>query len=103
MADVLEHVPFPKEYLAAAAELLTENGILFASMPNADSVLWAALSMNGANPYWGEIEHFHNFGRQRLFALLEECGFTIVHFGLSERYRACMEVIARKNPKKTTH
>lgn len=99
MADVLEHVPFPREYLAAADALLSKDGVLFASMPNCDSVLWGVLSMNGVNPYWGEIEHFHNFGRRRLFSLLKECGFMPVNFGLSERYRACMEVIAKKSPK----
>jgi 2-polyprenyl-3-methyl-5-hydroxy-6-metoxy-1,4-benzoquinol methylase len=96
MADVLEHMPFPRPALRHAWALLREGGILFLSMPNSDSFLWKFLTRQGANPYWGEIEHYHNFGRQRLYALLLECAFEPVHYGVSERYRACMEVLARK-------
>lgn len=42
------------------------------------------------------LEHCHNFGRSRLWALLEECGFKPAEYGVSERYRACMEVLAIK-------
>lgn len=97
MADVLEHMPFPKRALRRVWSLLQPDGHIFLSMPNADSFLWQKLTRDGLNPYWGEIEHYHNFGRARLCALLEECGFLPVHYGVSLRYRACMEVIARKS------
>ncbi|HMF19457.1 MAG TPA: class I SAM-dependent methyltransferase [Gemmataceae bacterium] len=96
MADVLEHMPFPKKALRHACTLLRDGGLLFVSMPNSDSFLWKFLTRNGVNPYWGEIEHYHNFGRERLFDLLAECGFEPVRYGVSVRYRACMEVVARK-------
>lgn len=96
MADVLEHTPFPRLVLSHAHSMLDTGGVLFLSMPNADSPVWRLLDGAGANPYWGELEHYHNFGRARLQALLEEQGFTPVQFGVSERYRACMEVIALK-------
>lgn len=96
MADVLEHMPFPKGGLKAAYELLTEDGVLFLSMPNMESVVWKILDQQKANPYWGEIEHYHNFTRTRLFALLRETGFEPVRYAVSERYRVCMEVIALK-------
>jgi SAM-dependent methyltransferase len=96
LADVLEHMPFPKEGLAAAHRLLAPGGILFLSMPNSEAPLWAVLNAANANPYWGEIEHFHNFGRTRLYRLLEEAGFRPLRYGVSERYRVCMEVIAQK-------
>ncbi len=54
------------------------------------------MSQQNLNPYLGEIEHYHNFSRTRLFELLEECGFGIVKYGISERYRVCMEIIASK-------
>jgi SAM-dependent methyltransferase len=99
MADVLEHMPFPKKGLQAAHNLLTEGGILFASMPNMENIVWKVLDMNNANPYWGEIEHYHNFSRNRFFDLLREAGFEPIRYGISERYRACMEIIAKKiNP-----
>jgi protein O-GlcNAc transferase len=94
MADVLEHMPFPKSGLLAARRLLAPGGALFLSMPNTDTMLWRLLHANKVNPYWGEIEHYHNFSRRRLYALLEEHGFEPVEYGVSERYRACMEVVA---------
>lgn len=96
MADVLEHIPFPKVALAAAQRLLRQNGALFLSMPNMDCMAWRLLHANGVNPYWGEIEHYHNFSRKRLYALLKSHHFRPAEYRVSERYRVCMEVIAIK-------
>jgi 2-polyprenyl-3-methyl-5-hydroxy-6-metoxy-1,4-benzoquinol methylase len=96
MADVLEHMPFPKDGLAAAHRLLASHGILFVSMPNYNCAVWRLLDTVKANPYWAELEHYHNFSRARLYALLKECSFEPLHYTISERYRVCMEVIARR-------
>jgi SAM-dependent methyltransferase len=96
LADVLEHMPFPKQGLVAAHRLLQPDGVLFVSMPNYDCMAWRLVDAANTNPYWGELEHFHNFSRARLCALLEEQGFEAVHYAVSERYRVCMEVIARR-------
>lgn len=96
MADVLEHMPFPKQALTAARRLLADDGLLFVSMPNMDAFAWRDLDARGTNPYWSELEHVHNFGRARLYALLEEMGFEPFHYGISRRYVVCMEVIAKK-------
>lgn len=96
MMDVLEHVPHPKQFLTAARDLMADGTPLAISMPNSESHLWDYATASGQNPYWGELEHFHNFSRTRLYALLEETGFKPVRFGLSERYRMCMEVIAQR-------
>ena len=48
------------------------------------------------NPYWAEIEHCHNFSYRRLRALLTEHGFEPVSCSVSNRYRVCMDVVARK-------
>lgn len=98
MADVLEHMPYPKEGLMAAHRLLDEGGALLLSMPNAESTAWQILDRGKANPYWGEIEHYHNFGRTRLYRLLRETGFEPVRYSISARYRLGMEVIATKRP-----
>jgi SAM-dependent methyltransferase len=95
MADVLEHMPFPKEALVAAHQLLQPDGILFVSTPNYESPVWRTLDLKNVNPYWDEIEHFHNFGRARLYKLLEEMRFAPFHFAISERYRVGMEVLSR--------
>lgn len=94
MADVLEHMPYPKQGIEAAHRLLAPGGIMFVSMPNSEAPIWHALNRQRANPYWAEIEHYHNFSRSRLYLLLEECGFKPLRYGVSERYRACMEVLA---------
>jgi protein O-GlcNAc transferase len=96
MADMLEHMPFPKTGLAAAHRLRRPDGVLFLSMPNMDNMVWRRLQANGVNPYWGEIEHYHKFSRKRLYALLQNHGFRPVEYHISERYRVCMEVIAVK-------
>jgi SAM-dependent methyltransferase len=98
MADVLEHMRFPKLALGRARELLSPGGALFLSMPNMDSFAWQQLEREARNPYWGELEHFHNFGRRRLYALLDEMGFSPYRYGISQRYLACMEVIALSSP-----
>ena len=96
MADVLEHMPYPKDGLKAAYDLLEDGGILFLSMPNFENVLWQLMDAANVNPYWGELEHYHNFSRSRLYSLLREFGFKPLRYGISERYRACMEVLAIK-------
>lgn len=97
MADVLEHMPFPSVGLNAARSMLAPGGTLLISMPAYDSPLWKYLDGAGANPYWGELEHYHNFSRERLYALLSDFGFTGFEYGVSHRYRACMEVLARRS------
>jgi protein O-GlcNAc transferase len=96
LADVLEHIPYPKEALNSVYKLLKNDAVTLISLPNMDSVLWQALNNAKGNPYWGEIEHYHNFGRTRLYTLLNECGFEPLLYGISHRYRACMEIIAKK-------
>lgn len=96
MADVLEHMPFPGQALGQVHRLLAERGIVYVSMPNADSASWRALDREGKNPYWVEIEHYHNFTRERLQALLRESGMAPIWYGVSNRYRCGMELIARR-------
>ncbi|NJO53513.1 MAG: class I SAM-dependent methyltransferase [Bacteroidales bacterium] len=94
MADVLEHMPYPLTALRAARQLIAPGGALFLSMPSFNCPAWRFLDALQANPYWGELEHYHNFSRTRLYALLREAGFSPVSYDVSERYRVCMEVIA---------
>jgi SAM-dependent methyltransferase len=95
-ADVLEHMPFPQQALAHAHAQLAAGGLLFASMPNLDCHAWKVLDHARSNPYWGELEHYHNFGRRRLETLLRQHGFEPLSYGISERYYLCMEIVARR-------
>jgi len=96
LADVIEHLAFPRQALEHAASLLAPRGLLFVSTPNMDTAVWRALDAQQANPYWGELEHYHCFSRARLYALLHECGFEPLHYAVSSRFRCGMDVIARK-------
>jgi SAM-dependent methyltransferase len=95
LADVLEHMPFPKRALAAVKRLLKPGGVLFLSMPSYDCALWRKHDAENGCPYWSELEHFHNFSRPRLYALLAEAGFKPLRYGVSLRYVIGMEIIAQ--------
>lgn len=94
MADVLEHVPFPAHTLGDAWTRMAPGALLFISMPNVDTFSWRCMDENGNNPYWSEIEHYHNFSREHLYWLLRRNGFEPCDYAVSERYRAGMEVVA---------
>lgn len=96
MADVLEHMPYPGLALDAAHRLLATDGVMLLSMPNSETIIWKVWEGRNMNPFWGEIEHYHNFSRTRLWGLLREKGFEPIRYGISERYPSCMEVLARK-------
>lgn len=96
MMGVLGRIPYPKPFLRAAVEFLAPGSPLLISMPNSESYAWDYATGIKRNPYWGELEHFHTFSRSRLYTLLEEAGMKPVRFGISERHRLCMEVVAIK-------
>lgn len=96
MADVLEHIPFPKIFLDHANKVLKPDGLIFISLPNLSAPIWKTSDQIGVNHYWSELEHFHNFSRERLISILEDCKFDFCHYSVSERYIAGMEVVARK-------
>lgn len=94
MADVVEHEAFPLESLRRARELINYPGVLLISMPNANAPLSHYMNATNQNPYWAEINHFHNFTRENLYIALKKTGFRPIHYNISERYRCCMEVLA---------
>ncbi|MBF0097194.1 MAG: class I SAM-dependent methyltransferase [Magnetococcales bacterium] len=94
MTDVLEHIPFPTRYLLAAHRLLQEDGVLLLSLPNRESRIWQLLDAQNNNPFWHQIDHYHNFGRTRLYQLLQEYGFQPLNCRISQRTRMGIEVVA---------
>jgi SAM-dependent methyltransferase len=98
MADVLEHMPYPVGALQTAHRLLADRGALFISCPNSECVSWRQMDATFSNPYWAEIEHYHNFSRKLMTWLLLQCGFVPTGYSVSLRYKACMEIIAVKCP-----
>lgn len=94
MMDVLEHIAYPADALAKAARVLRPGGLIVISMPDLGSSSWKTLDAANANPYWIELEHYHNFSRDRLMALLNDNGFDVVDFAIPNRYKAQMEMYA---------
>jgi hypothetical protein len=70
LADVLEHMPFPRPALEQA---------------------WRR-----SNPYWVEIEHYHNFSRPRLEDVLRQTGFEALWHHPNDRYLCGLDVAARR-------
>lgn len=96
MMDVLEHMPYPREALEKAAKILRSGGVIVISLPDLSCSSWKIMDAANINPYWMEIEHHHNFSRQRLINILQECGFDPSGFSIPHRYKAQMEIYAVK-------
>ncbi len=96
IADYLERAPYPRATLDAVHRLLQPGGVLFVALPNMATIVWRLLDTSGNNPFWGDIEHYHNFTRERLYALLQTHGFKPAAYAVSERDDSGMEVIAVK-------
>ena len=97
MADVLEHMPFPKVGLAAARRLLRQGGVLFLSMPNMENIVWRLLHANRRQSLLGRDRALPQFLPQApLRACWRNTGSSPLAYHVSERYRVCMELIAAK-------
>ena len=96
MMDVLEHIPHPTSAIEKARLIIRDRGLLIISLPDLTSSSWRIMDATRTNPYWMEIEHYHNFSRKRLTSLLEACGFSIAGLSVPYRYKAQMELYAVK-------
>ncbi len=95
LADVLEHMVWPRETLQRIRKQVKPGTLLFVSCPAMGCLTWNALHNKRDNPYWIEIEHHHNFTRERLYRLLREESFEPLTYGISPRWKASMEIFAR--------
>lgn len=96
LCDALEHMCDPRAALRKAHRLLGNDGLLYLSLPNSETATWRQWEATHTNPYWGELEHYHNFSRTRLVELLALHGFAVVDYYVSSRYYSCLEITARK-------
>jgi predicted O-linked N-acetylglucosamine transferase (SPINDLY family)/SAM-dependent methyltransferase len=94
MMEVLEQIPYPREALRKAAQVLRPGGVLVISAADMTSSSWRAMEAERVNPYWTDFERYHNFNRERLLGLVRECGFEIADFAIGGRGRAQIEVYA---------
>lgn len=72
LADMIEHVPEPREFLELLWHLLAPDGLLMVVTPSLDS--WSARVMRNR---WMEFktEHLHYFTQETLHSLLFQTGF----------------------------
>jgi protein O-GlcNAc transferase len=94
MMSVLEQIPFPREALSKAAQILPPGGVLIIRTPDLHSSSWKLLDAANANTAWTQIEHYHYFNRERLISLLRECDFDVAHFTIPSRSAPEMELYA---------
>ncbi|PWU03970.1 MAG: hypothetical protein C5B51_17680 [Terriglobia bacterium] len=76
MFHVLEHLPDPRRYLAAARDLLSADGRLIVQVPNADSWQFRLLGRS-----WNGVDvprHLYDFRGRDLERLLVSVGFEVV-------------------------
>ncbi len=74
--DVIQHVPQPKEALAALRDVLAPGGHLFLSTPDAGSPV--ARGMQSRWHYLDPLQHIVLFNRTNLTRLLREAGFEVL-------------------------
>jgi 2-polyprenyl-3-methyl-5-hydroxy-6-metoxy-1,4-benzoquinol methylase len=77
--EVLEHVPDPGSFLVGARQLLTQNGSLCVTVPNACSPkigLRALLGREAVHP-----DHFTYYGPRTLMRTLNQAGFEVAFLG----------------------
>lgn len=90
LADVLEHLIAPQDLLGQLQTLLTGNGYVVLSVPNASHLTVVGCMMAGHFPYQStgllDRTHVRFFGRSDIDKLLLSCGF------LAQRWE-CVEVM----------
>jgi len=95
---LLPQIPDVRAALLKAARILPPAGVLVVGLPDMQSSSWKLLDAATVNPFWTQIENLHNFGRERIVALLRECDFDVVDFAVPNRNKAEMELYAVRRP-----
>ncbi len=94
MGDVIEHLQRPMDGLRKAYALLRDGGVLWLSTPNFESSF--TKMMKAFDPMWMEPYHISYFSRKGLMPLLEQVGFELLEYSVSNRYNGSMELLLRK-------
>lgn len=94
MGDVLEHLRDPLEGLKKACRLLKSGGVLWLSTPNYESAF--SQMRNVKDPMWREPYHITYFSRRSLTRLVEQVGFRVARYSVSNHYNGSMELLLQK-------
>lgn len=98
MGDVVEHLQRPVDGLKKAHRLLKDSGVLWLSTPNFESSF--SKMMKVFDPMWMEPYHISYFSRKGLTAILEQVGFELLEYSVSNRYNGSMELLLRKKSRR---
>ena len=94
MGDVLEHVGKPIDALKKAYDMLDGGGVLWLSTPNFESAF--SRMRKFADPMWNQANHFTYFSYNGLKPFLDELGFEVKRYDVSNRYNGSMELFLQK-------
>lgn len=94
MGDVIEHMTDPTSALNKAYNLLNDNGVLWISTPNYESSFSRLTKFTDS--MWNEPTHISYFSYNTFSKLLNDCGFEIIEYTVSNRWCGSMELITRK-------
>ena len=91
-AEVIEHVPNPRQFVKTLTDLMNENALLYITTPDAGH---RRVPKNFVN--WNRVtppEHICYFSRTTMQKVLEESGLTVIKFYWS--HRANLRVLCYK-------
>lgn len=94
MEGFIEKTSNPKEVLLKAYDLLSDNGVLWISTPNYNSAFSRIRRENYV--MWLEPTNVSFFCKESFYNLLDECGFTVNQYSISQRYKGFMELFIQK-------
>lgn len=77
MVDVLEHIPYPVNFVKSLKSHLRPSGVLFLQFPNKNSL--AAKIAGNRWPWWSAPDHLYHFSEAAVRVLAEKCDFNAVH------------------------
>ncbi len=98
MGDVIEHMTAPKVALKKVHDMLKDDGVLWLSTPNYESAFSRFTKFE--DPMWCEFSHITYFSYKTLSKLLNDEGFEVLEYTVSNRYNGSMELIIQKTAKK---
>jgi len=94
LGDIIEHLAKPTGIIKKCHDLLSDNGVIWISTPNFESAFSSA--MKDKDPMWRVCEHLNYFSLTSLKKLLNDIGFTIKDYKISQHYNGSMEIIAAR-------
>ncbi|MBF8983233.1 class I SAM-dependent methyltransferase [Lutibacter sp. B2] len=94
LGDVIEHLSKPTDLLIKCSKMLNEKGVIWISTPNFESAF--SNTMKDKDAMWRVWEHLNYFSYTSLNNVLNNLGFEVKDYKISQHYNGSMEVIAKR-------